>query len=78
MSVQTPAVALIPVFVVLFLTATALLVYRDASALAGRGRTVYFSVGSFEVSTPAAWAVGCLCLWIFFMPLYLACRRQAV
>lgn len=52
-------------------------VYQDASVHAKRGTPVYFSAGSIEVSKPATWALGCLCLWIIFMPLYLTCRRQA-
>ncbi len=70
------AVTLLPLYIVLFLAAMALFVYEDASALARKGRTVYFSAGSFEVRTPVAWAVGCLCLWVFFMPLYITCRRH--
>lgn len=65
---------LIPVTLLL---ATVFWVYRDASVHARRGRPVYFSTGSIEVSNPATWALGCLCLWIIFMPLYLTCRRQA-
>ncbi|MBS2964462.1 hypothetical protein KGA66_15500 [Actinocrinis puniceicyclus] len=71
------AVTLLPLYIVLFLAATALCVYQDASAQARKGRAVYFSAGSFEVSTPVAWAVGCLCLWVFFMPLYITCRGKA-
>ncbi len=68
---------LIPVFTVAFLVATSLWVYRDAQAFAKRGRSVYFSIGTAEISTPVAWAVGCLCLWILFAPLYLTCRKNA-
>jgi hypothetical protein len=64
---------LVPVTILL---ATVLWVYRDASAHAKRGTPVYFSAGSIEVSKPASWALGCLCLWIIFMPLYVTCRRQ--
>ncbi|MGW2613064.1 hypothetical protein ACWC4A_53810 [Streptomyces mirabilis] len=52
-------------------------VYQDASAHARRGIHIYFSVESIELSKPATWALGCLCLWIVFLPLYLTCRRQA-
>ncbi|SEL15528.1 hypothetical protein [Streptacidiphilus jiangxiensis] len=65
---------LVPVAVLL---ATVFWVYRDATLRARRGRPVYFSVGSLEVSRPATWALGCLCLWILVTPLYLTCRRQA-
>ncbi|MCM2428728.1 hypothetical protein [Streptomyces sp. RKAG337] len=69
--------ALFPVVAVLFVVATALWVHQDASAHCGRGTPVYFSAGRIEVSTPAAWALGCLFLWIIFTPLYITCRRQA-
>ncbi|MER7367098.1 hypothetical protein ACI2LC_37990 [Nonomuraea wenchangensis] len=52
-------------------------VYQDASAHARRGTPIYFSAGSIELSQPTTWALGCLCLWIVFLPLYLTCRRQA-
>ncbi|MET8719145.1 hypothetical protein [Streptomyces misionensis] len=52
-------------------------IYRDASAHAKRGTPMYFSAGSIELSKPATWALGCLCLWLVFLPLYLTCRRQA-
>ncbi|MQY40458.1 hypothetical protein SRB17_84910 [Streptomyces sp. RB17] len=65
---------LIPVALLLV---TVFWVYQDAALRARRGTPVYFSAGSIEVSTPATWALGCLCLWIIFMPLYLTCRRQA-
>lgn len=70
------AVTLLPLYIVLFLAVMALVVYQDASARARKGKAVYFSAGSFEVSTPVAWAVGCLFLWVFFMPLYITCRRH--
>lgn len=69
-------VPLTPIIAVLFLAATVLWVYQDATARSRRGAPVCFSAGSIEVSTPVSWAVGCLCLWIVFMPLYLTCRRQ--
>lgn len=74
---MTTATALVPVLVALFLCATALWVYQDATSHTERGATIYFAARSFSVSTPGAWAVGCLCLWIIFMPLYLACRNNA-
>ncbi|GAB2736512.1 hypothetical protein GCM10010442_66810 [Kitasatospora kifunensis] len=68
------ATTLIPVA---FLLVTVFWVHQDASVHTRRGTPVYFSAGSIEVSKPATWALGCLCLWIIFMPLYLTCRRQA-
>ncbi|MBF9072759.1 hypothetical protein [Streptacidiphilus fuscans] len=58
-----------------FLLASVGWVYQDASLRTRRGTPVYFSAGSIEVSKPATWALGCLCLWLIFMPLYLTCRR---
>ncbi|WP_370112144.1 hypothetical protein [Streptacidiphilus sp. MAP12-33] len=59
------------------LLATVFWVHQDASVQAARGTPVCFSAGSLEVSKPATWALGCLCLWIIFTPLYLVCRRQS-
>lgn len=70
-------VELVPIVLVLVLAGSALWVYQDASARSRRGTGVYFSTGSLEVDTPTAWAVGCLCLWVIFMPLYLTCRNRA-
>lgn len=70
-------VQLISILVVLFPVVTSLWVYQDASAISRRGASVYFSAGSIEVWTPVAWAVGCLCLWVLFTPLYITCRNQA-
>lgn len=71
------AAALFPILVVCLLGATSLWVYYDARAHTERGRPVYLAIGTIEVSTPAAWAVGCLCLWIVFTPLYIACRSNS-
>lgn len=68
--------AWVPLAVVAVLAGSALWVRRDARAQAGRGEPVTFSLGSLEVSTPEAWAIGSLVLWVIFMPLYLTCRNQ--
>jgi hypothetical protein len=70
-------VSLVPIFLVLLIAATALWVYQDATAHARRDTPVRFVAGSIEVSTPIVWAVGCLVLWVIFMPLYVTCRKQA-
>lgn len=67
---------LLSIVAVLLLAASALWVFRDSSARVERGAPVVFTIGSSEVDTPAAWAVGCLVLWVVFMPLYLVCRKQ--
>ena len=74
---MTASVTLIPILTMALLAGTSLWVYRDAQAHARHGRPVNFAIGTIEVSTPAAWAVGCLCLWVLFTPLYLTCRANA-
>ena len=69
------AVSLVPILLVVVVAVTALWVYQDASAFEQRGAPVYFSVGGIEISTPAVWSVGCLVLWVVFLPLYVTCRR---
>jgi hypothetical protein len=68
---------LISILSAAILVGTSWWVYRDAQAFTKRSRPVYFSIGAVEVSTPTAWAFGCLCLWILFTPLYLTCRRNS-
>lgn len=68
---------LVPIIALLVLVVSALWVYSDAAAHAERGRPVFFSAGSLEIGTPVAWAVGSLFLWVFFLPLYLTCRKNA-
>lgn len=68
------AVAAIPVLVVLVLIGCGAWVYQDAGERAARGRPVVLSLGSFELATPAAWAVACVLLWLIFFPLYLGLR----
>lgn len=69
------AAALVPLFVLLALLAVDRWVYVDAQAHAESGKPVIFRSGSLKVDTPAAWALGCLILWVLFFPLYLASRR---
>jgi hypothetical protein len=35
-----------------------------------------FTYGSFRVDDPLGWVVGCTFLWIIFLPLYIAGRRN--
>jgi hypothetical protein len=70
-------VSFVPIFLVLLIAATALWVYQDATAHARRDTAVRFVAGSIVVSTPIVWAVGCLTLWVIFIPLYITCRKQA-
>jgi len=71
-----PGNALAPMLVLAFVIGADVWVYLDARAHLKRGTPVTFSAGSFEINTPAGWLVGCLLLWIAFLPLYLASRRR--
>lgn len=66
--------SLIPVCVVLFVVATDLWVYFDASRCTRQGSPVYLRIGTFHLETPTGWFFACLVLWIFFFPLYFASR----
>lgn len=68
---------LVPIIVLLVLVVSALWVYADAASHAERGRPVFFAAGSVEISSPGVWAIGSLFLWVFFLPLYLTCRKNA-
>lgn len=70
-----PLSALGPILVLLAVLAMDVWVYEDAKARDERGIPVVFSVGAFDIDTPAAWLLGCLLLWIVFFPLYLTRRR---
>ena len=50
-------------------------VYADASSRHAAGRPVTMSVGQLELSTPRAWFIACIVLWILFFPLYLRARQ---
>ena len=68
---------LVPIIALAVLVVSALWVYADASSHAEHGRPVFFSAGSLEISSPGVWAAGSLFLWVFFLPLYLTCRKNA-
>jgi hypothetical protein len=57
--------------------ATALWVYMDAEAAAGRGHPIVRSVGSFQLRTPTARFVACLLLCELFFPLCVDSRSRA-
>ncbi|MGB3481855.1 MAG: hypothetical protein WBB07_06495 [Mycobacterium sp.] len=54
--------------------ATAVWVYRDATASAKRGRPITSTVGSFQLRKPVAWFFATLLLWEMCFPLYLDSR----
>jgi hypothetical protein len=68
--------ALLPIFVLAVSLAIDFWVYSDAKAHEERGGPVVFSAGSLEVSTPMAWFLACLLLWLLFLPLYIWSRDQ--
>jgi hypothetical protein len=68
------AVAAVPLFVVAVGIAVDLWVYSDAKQRAADGHPVVFRAGDFVLDSPAGWAMGCLILWVVFVPLYLASR----
>jgi hypothetical protein len=61
----------------LIVVATDAWVYADAKSRADGRNPVVASLGSLEISAPAAWFLGCLVLWIVFFPLYLVARRRS-
>ena len=69
-----PPVAAVPLLVLAVGVAVDLWVYSDAKRQAEVGRAVIFQAGAFVLDSPAAWAMGCLILWVVFFPLYLASR----
>lgn len=52
-------------------------VYLDARSRQGTGREPGVQVGTLQVSTPEAWAIGCILLFIIVFPMYLVARREA-
>ena len=72
-----PAAEVFPIAVMAALGVMSLWVYSDASKHAEKRDPVFFAAGSLEVSTPGAWAMGCLCLSVVFLPLYITCRNNA-
>lgn len=71
MSQQTLA-ALLPLCLVV---AADVWVYLDATRRANAGERVEARVGSWTIDSPAAWGLGCLVLFIVFLPMYLVARH---
>lgn len=70
MTTLSPAV-LVPVAVLLLVLGSDVWVFADARERLRRGERVSVAVGALRVETPAAWLLGCLVLYVIFMPLYL-------
>jgi hypothetical protein len=62
---------LVSVAVLVVVLGTDLWVLSDARKRARLGAPVSVSIGNFEVSTPEGWFLGCVVLWVVFLPLYL-------
>ena len=69
-SLLVPLVAIVAVLLVDYW------VFTDATQHAKAGRPVVFRAGALAIDTPVTWAIGCLLLWIVFLPLYLTTRSQ--
>lgn len=70
MTVLSPAL-LVPIAFVLFVLVSDAWVYADARQRARRGERVSVAIGTLRIDTPAAWFLGCLVLYVIFLPLYL-------
>jgi hypothetical protein len=69
-----PATALTPLLILGLGVAVDLWVYFDARRHEAVGKPVILRAGSLTIETPAAWAAGCLILWIVLFPLYVTSR----
>jgi hypothetical protein len=63
--------ALLPIAVLLLALTVDLWVYSDAKKRQQHGRPPSVSIGPLRIETPDAWFLGCLLLWVVFVPLYL-------
>jgi hypothetical protein len=68
--------ALVPLLAVLVIGAASVWVYLDAQRCAGEGAPVVLRIGNFAVSTPVAWLLACVLLWVFFFPMYVVSRSR--
>ncbi|WP_146167799.1 hypothetical protein [Micromonospora sp. MH33] len=66
-----PSTALVSILLLLVALGTDVWVYTDARQRQRRGNRVSVSLGSFRVENPETWFLGCLILWVVFVPLYL-------
>jgi hypothetical protein len=61
----------VSVALVLAAVASDVWVLGDARDRQRRGSPASVSIGSLRIETPEAWFLGCVVLWVIFMPLYL-------
>ncbi|MEO6886168.1 MAG: hypothetical protein ABI232_07785 [Jatrophihabitantaceae bacterium] len=69
------AILFAPVLIALAVVTVDLWVFTDARRWARVGTPVVFRLGSLTIATPEAWALACLLLFIFFVPVYAVARR---
>jgi hypothetical protein len=67
---------LAPLVVLVVIGAIDLWVYLDAKRCVDEGARVVLRIGGLVVSTPVAWLLGCVILWIFFFPMYVISRSR--
>jgi hypothetical protein len=63
--------ALLSIAILLLALTVDLWVYNDARKRQQHGLAPSVSIGSVRVETPEAWFLGCVLLWVVFVPLYL-------
>lgn len=71
---STALVVFVPLVLVI---AADIWVYADARSRQGTGREPGVRIGSLQVNSPEAWAIGCVALFVIAFPLYLIARREA-
>ena len=62
--------------VLLVVAAIDVWIYTDARRRSDGGDPVVVTIGPVEIATPTAWLLGCVLLWIFFVPAYMVARGQ--
>jgi hypothetical protein len=65
-----------PLLVVVVIGVIDLWVYRDAKRCVDEGAPVVLRIGGLVARTPADWLLGCVILWIFFLPMYMISRSR--
>jgi hypothetical protein len=73
---MTP-VAAVPLVVLAAAIGICAWVHRDAAANRDAGTPVVLQVGNLRIESPEAWTVGCLVVFVVFVPLYLAARNAS-
>jgi hypothetical protein len=69
-------VPLVPLLAVIAVASVALWVLTDARRWQRAGTPVVFRAGSFSITTPESWALACLVVFVFFVPVYAVARRS--